>query len=208
MEVILHEGQCWFRAADVTRLLRYKNGNQVVIQWVKPKDKTTKEFLVTGGDHAIYINENGMRALARRSRRPEADDLEVWVATDLDAVKESFSRCQVKSLIVQLAPGPSGQGESPPDSLYIMVNPLLPGLVKIGRSAFPDRRAKQLSAGQPFQIVVKRCYDTKGFLERIVHQKLARCRVTGAPGTEWFKISVKQATCIVEATILEDELKK
>ena len=114
MEVILHEGECWFRGADVTRWLRYQNGRQVILQWVKPKDKTTKEFLTAGGDRSIYINENGMRALARRSRRPEADDLEVWVATDLDAVKASFSRCQVKSLIVQLAPGLSGQGESPP----------------------------------------------------------------------------------------------
>ena len=115
MEVILHEGECWFRGADVTRWLRYQSGRQVILQWVKPKDKTTKEFLVAGGDRSIYINENGMRALARRSRRPEADDLEVWVSTDLDTVKESFSRCQVKSLIVQLTPGPSSglQGEIP-----------------------------------------------------------------------------------------------
>jgi len=209
MEVILHEGQCWFRAADVTRWLGYRNGRQVILQWVKSKDKTTKEFLVPGGDRSIYINENGLRALARRSHRPEADDLEVWVASDLDKVRESLSNCLVKSLIIQLTPGPSSEaGSLAPDSLYIMKNPLIPGLVKIGRSAFPDRRARQLSAGQPFQIEVKRCYEAKGYLEKKVHQKLAPCRVTGGLGTEWFRMTLKQATCMIEATILEDELAK
>jgi hypothetical protein len=208
MEVILHEGQCWFRAADVTRWLRYRNGNQVVIKWVKSKDKTTKEFLVEGGGHSTFINENGLRGLLKRCQRPEADDLQVWVASEMDNLRTSFSRCQLKSLIVHLTPRPPSdpQDDVTPDSLYIMVNSLIPGLVKVGRSAFPDRRAKQLSAGQPVQVIVKRSYSTKGFLERIIHQKLATCRVTGGAGMEWFKISVKQAALLIEATILEDEL--
>ena len=67
MEVIWHEAQCWFRACDVTRWLGYRNGRQVILAHVKSKDKTTKEFLAPGGDHSIYINETGLRALARTS---------------------------------------------------------------------------------------------------------------------------------------------
>jgi hypothetical protein len=106
MEVILHEGQCWFRAADVTRWLRYRNGRQVVLRCVKSKDKTTKEFLVEGGGHSTFINENGLRGLLKRCQRLEADDLQVWVASEMDNLRTSFSRCQLKSLIVHLTPRP------------------------------------------------------------------------------------------------------
>jgi hypothetical protein len=88
MDIILHEGQHWFRAADATRHLGYSNGRQAVINFVKQKDRTTREFLVEGcGDHSVYINETGMRALIRRSRKPEADDLEAWVALKLDELR-------------------------------------------------------------------------------------------------------------------------
>ena len=80
MYIILHEGQRWFRAADVTRHLAYSNGREAVIRHVKQKDKTTNDFLVPGGDHSVYVNESGVRALIRRSRKAEADDFEAWVA--------------------------------------------------------------------------------------------------------------------------------
>jgi hypothetical protein len=212
IEVILHEGQCWFRSADVTRYLGYGNGRQAIINKVKQKDRITRDFLLDGADHshAVYITENGVRDLVRRSRMPGVEDFELWVASVIDELKSSFSSRDVKSLIVQLTPAPSSklQGADEPDSLYIMVNPLLPEIVKVGRSAFPDRRARQLSAGQPFQVEVKRCYSSKGFLEKTIHQKLERLRVAGGSGMEWFKLSVEKAACLIEATILEDELAK
>ncbi len=83
-----------------------------------------------------------------------------------------------------------------------------PGLVKIGRSKCPEQRAKELSCSQPFYMELKHSYETKGFLEKTVHKKLENCRYVGGPGTEWFKLSVAQAACLIEATILEDELAK
>jgi len=35
MDIILHEGQHWFRAADLTRHLAYSNGREAVIRHVK-----------------------------------------------------------------------------------------------------------------------------------------------------------------------------
>ena len=95
-----------------------------------------------------------------------------------------------------------------PDSLYIMENPRIPGEVKIGRSQNPEERAKQLSAGNNFRLVVRRSYGEKGFLERTLHQKLKRRRVDEVAGIEWFKVSVDQADILIRAAILEDELTK
>jgi hypothetical protein len=95
-----------------------------------------------------------------------------------------------------------------PDSLYIMENPRIPGEVKIGRSQNPEERAKQLSAGNNFRLVVRRSYGEKGFLEKTLHQKLKRRRVEEGAGIEWFKVSVDQADILIRAAILEDELSK
>ena len=94
------------------------------------------------------------------------------------------------------------------DSLYIMENPRIPGEIKIGRSQDPEERAKQLSVGQNFRIVLKRSYGEKGFLEKTIHQRLKSRRVDEGTGTEWFKVSVDQADLVIRAAILEDELAK
>jgi hypothetical protein len=95
-----------------------------------------------------------------------------------------------------------------PDSLYIIENPRLPGEIKIGRSHDPDARARQLSAGQNFRLVVKRSYGEKGFLEKTLHHKLKHRRVEQGAGVEWFKVSVDQADILIKAAILEDDLSK
>jgi hypothetical protein len=95
-----------------------------------------------------------------------------------------------------------------PDSLCIMENPRIPGEVKIGRSQNPEERAKQLSAGNNFRLVVRRSYGEKGFFEKTLHQKLKRRRVEEVAGVERFKVSVDQADILIRAAILEDELSK
>ena len=89
-----------------------------------------------------------------------------------------------------------------------MENPRLPGEIKIGRPNNPEERAKQLSAGQNFRIVVKRSYGEKGFLEKTLHHKLKHRRVEQGAGVEWFKVSVDQADILVKAAIVEDDLAK
>lgn len=118
----------------------------------------------------------------------------------------------------QIAPPESDQSEVSrefavaeeliPDSLYIMENPRLPGEIKIGRSHHPEERAKQLSSGQNFRIVVKHSYGEKGFLEKTLHHKLKSRRVEQGAGVEWFKVSVEHADILVKAAIIEVDLAK
>ncbi len=94
------------------------------------------------------------------------------------------------------------------DSLYIMENSLIPGIVKIGRSMNPQERAKQLAASHPFKIVVQYSYGDKGFLEKTLHDQLKHRRVEGASGKEWFRITAQQADTLVKACIVHQELSK
>ena len=77
---------------------------------------------------------------------------------------------------------------------------------KIGRSQSPEDRAKQLSAGHNFRLVVKCSYDGQGFLEKTMHNKLKHLRVEGAAGVEWFILTADQADLLIRASILEHEL--
>ena len=92
------------------------------------------------------------------------------------------------------------------DALYVMFNPLLPGMVKIGRSFHPEGRARTLSKSQPFNIQVCHTYDGYGFLEKLLHSKLKKRCVIGGAGREWFSISSDQAHQIISAAVLEYEL--
>ena len=94
------------------------------------------------------------------------------------------------------------------DSLYIMENSLIPGIVKIGRSMNPQERAKQLGASHPFKIVVQYSYGDKGFLERTLHDQLKHRRVEGASGKEWFRITAEQADTLIKACIVHHEISK
>jgi len=93
-----------------------------------------------------------------------------------------------------------------PDSLYIMENPRIPGEIKIGRSHSPEDRAKQISSGNNFRLLVKYSYGGKGFLEKTLHHKLKLLRVEGAASIEWFKLTTEQADLLIRATVLEHEL--
>ena len=102
MDILLHEGQHWFRAANVTSHLGYANGRQAVINFVKKKDRAAKKDLMEGSESSIYINETGLRALIRRSRKPEAEDLEAWVALKMDELRGSSARRPRNRMQIQL----------------------------------------------------------------------------------------------------------
>ena len=88
-------------------------------------------------------------------------------------------------------------------SLYILVNPLISGMVKIGRASCPLSRAQSMSQSHPFSLTVFQSYYQMGFLESTVHRRLAERRVASGPGREWFQASPDEADLIVRATILE-----
>ena len=93
-----------------------------------------------------------------------------------------------------------------PDSLYIMSNSLLPGIVKIGRSANPEERARQLGTSHPFRLIVEFSYGGKGFLEKTLHDRLKHRRVEGGGGREWFRLTPEQADVLIRASIVDNEL--
>ena len=101
----------------------------------------------------------------------------------------------------------SSASESSETSLYIFCNPLIPGMVKIGRALCPVSRAQAMSSSHPFSLTVCSTYGQMGFLESTVHRRLADRRVTSGMGREWFYASPEEADLIVRATLLEHKWK-
>lgn len=83
--------------------------------------------------------------------------------------------------------------------VYILTNPSMPGIVKIGRtSRSVDGRAAELyQTGVPLPFVV----ETQVFspdcvsLERSVHDDMAKLRLNG--GREFFRSAVEDAECVL-----------
>lgn len=94
------------------------------------------------------------------------------------------------------------------DSLYIFSNPILPGVLKIGRSVSPETRCKSLGASHPFSLQIIGTYGGIGFLEKAIHLKLYSKRVSGGSGTEWFRVEPWQADLIIRGTALEYDLNR
>ena len=92
------------------------------------------------------------------------------------------------------------------DYLYVMRNPSIPGIVKIGRTICPANRARQLSASQPFELVVCHCYTGWGHLEKTIHANLKLAQVHGGRGREWFRLEAWQADILINAAIVEFDL--
>ena len=92
------------------------------------------------------------------------------------------------------------------DAMYVIINPRIPGEVKIGRSRDPESRAKCMSMSQNFRLSVIHSYPEKGFLEKTVHSRLSALCVEDVPGQEWFRLSHEQADAIVRAVVVEHEL--
>lgn len=96
--------------------------------------------------------------------------------------------------------------ERGPDGLYVIVNPLIPGMVKIGRAQHSATRTENLSRCQPFQVEVAHDYPTYGHLEHSIHTQNVHLRVEGGPGREWFWMEPEQADKLIHAAIADYEI--
>jgi hypothetical protein len=92
--------------------------------------------------------------------------------------------------------------------LYVMRNPLIPGIVKIGRATCPLQRASEMSRSQPFLLEICHTYGGWGHIETEMHKKLEHRRVDTGAGREWFSVEPWQADVLIRAAILEHELSK
>jgi hypothetical protein len=91
--------------------------------------------------------------------------------------------------------------------LYIIECSAAPGLVKIGRSSNPARRAAELQAGQWFWVKVLAAFSDAGHLERSIHRALQHSRVMDIPGTEWFRLPYLEALDAVVAAIGDEPIR-
>ena len=91
--------------------------------------------------------------------------------------------------------------------LYIIECSAAPGLVKIGRSSNPARRATELQAGQWFWVKVLAAFSDAGHLERSIHRALQQSRVTDIPGTDWFRLPYLEALDAVVAAIGDEPIR-
>lgn len=82
-----------------------------------------------------------------------------------------------------------------PGWLYLLINPAMPGLVKIGMTTrSPEERAQELASTgvpMPFHVAAAWAVDNVRAAERDAHAALARYRVSDQ--REWFRLSVPAA---------------
>ncbi len=86
-----------------------------------------------------------------------------------------------------------------PGYIYILINPALPGIVKIGKTGRdPDQRARQLQGTglpTPFAVAHQAYVEDCERVERAVHSLLVDHRV--AENREFFSISVEDAVAAI-----------
>jgi len=90
-------------------------------------------------------------------------------------------------------------------NVYVVSNPAMPGLVKIGRSIDVEARLAQLSnvTAVPLPFILEFVDATDGEVcevERLAHQLLAEHRIN--PCREFFRASVSQAISAVQTAAL------
>ena len=76
------------------------------------------------------------------------------------------------------------------------------GAYKIGRSKDIKKRVKSMESSHIFHINVDVVFTGKGYLEQIVHERLAPFRVEGFRSREWFRAPLSTILAII-ATVIE-----
>ena len=99
------------------------------------------------------------------------------------------------------------------DALYVLHNSLAPHQSKVGRSKDPERRRRDMQASQNFTVHLDAVFPGRGWMEPLVHARLAPRRVPDVPGREWFEApladilkTVANCVCAEEPLIKKMEL--
>ena len=81
VRVVDIDGEPWFVAADVCRVLALTNPSEAVK--CLDDDEQSKYCLGSGGSDRVIINESGLYNLIFRSRKPEAKKFRKWVTAEV-----------------------------------------------------------------------------------------------------------------------------
>jgi anti-repressor protein len=81
--VIEHEGEPWFVAADVSRVLKIKNSRDAVARLDEDEKGVVTTDTLGGNQEVVIVNESGLYSLILTSRKPEAKRFKKWVTSEV-----------------------------------------------------------------------------------------------------------------------------
>lgn len=84
VRVIMIEGEPWFVASDVAKVLGYRDAEKAIRGKLRPHQIRTHEVGTNRGPRTMtIINEAGVNRLVMRSERPEAEAFQDWIEGDV-----------------------------------------------------------------------------------------------------------------------------
>lgn len=93
IRVVEKDGEVWFVAADVTKILGYNNNSKAIKDYVDEEDEHLckyNESLGLSKFGAIIINESGLYSLILSSKLPTAKKFKRWVTSEvLPAIRKT-----------------------------------------------------------------------------------------------------------------------
>lgn len=86
VRTITHNGDVWFSAADVCRILDISNPSQALTRLDADEKFTTiisNEGAITGESSMSFVSESGLYSLVLGSRKPNAREFKRWITHDI-----------------------------------------------------------------------------------------------------------------------------
>ena len=91
------------------------------------------------------------------------------------------------------------------DALYVLHNSLAPHQFKVGRSKEPERRRLDMQRAQNFTVTLDAVFPGRGWMEPLVHARLAPRKVPDVPGREWFEVKLVDVLFGIANCVAADE---
>ena len=84
VRTVLIDGEPWFAATDITRILGYKNCSKAIADHVDEEDKGITKCATAGGmQNLTVMNESGVFSLILQSKMPDARRFKRWVTSEI-----------------------------------------------------------------------------------------------------------------------------
>ena len=84
VRTVLIDGEPWFAATDITRILGYKNCSKAIADHVDEEDKGITKCATAGGmQNLTVMNGSGVFSLILQSKMPDARRFKRWVTAEI-----------------------------------------------------------------------------------------------------------------------------